>query len=281
MNIKFVVNDYMLIWSLLFQASISEAIHKVKQKLWVNYKTEYNGTYNDKDSILKEGKNFIPNDDTIYNIVMELKEYEKIKKNTEKYRLELMKLWDNKNSGITKEFEKITKMNFNDYTIFVVDSGLDYFDTNKTTGTKNNAITVGTSIDKKDPNKLILRIANEILKKEIKDYRATGSNRFIADAIIDMAINNELATRVYKKSCYFVGNPSLAYIKRQIYPYWLMYLGVLKSEMVEYMCRDKVAFDVNNYTYDKSLRKMNLEEFIDYCIANKNKIVKEEQLELI
>ena len=98
MNIKFVVNDYMLIWSLLFQASISEAIHKVKQKLWVNYKNEYNGTYNDKDAILKEGKDFIPNDDTIYNIVMELKEYEKIKKNTEKYRLELMKLWDNKNS---------------------------------------------------------------------------------------------------------------------------------------------------------------------------------------
>lgn len=281
MNIKFVVNDYILIWSLLFQASISEAIHKVKQKLWINYKAEYNNAYSDKDAILKEGKDFIPDDDTIYNIVMELKEYEKIKRNTEKYRLELMKLWDNKSSGINKEFEKITKLDFNDYTIFVVDSGLDYFDTNKTTGVKNNAITVGVAIDKKDPNKLVLKLANEILKKEIKDYRATGSNRFIAAAIVDMAINNELATRIHKKSCYFAGNPTLSYIKRQIYPYWLMYLGILKSEMAEYMCRDKIAFDINNYTYDKNLRKMNLEEFIDYCIINKTKIVKEEQLELI
>ena len=32
-NIKFVVNDYVLVWNLLFQASINERIHKLKQKL--------------------------------------------------------------------------------------------------------------------------------------------------------------------------------------------------------------------------------------------------------
>lgn len=42
MNLKFVVNDYVLIWNLLFQASISENIHKFKQKIWINYKNEYN-----------------------------------------------------------------------------------------------------------------------------------------------------------------------------------------------------------------------------------------------
>ena len=281
MNIKFVVNDYMLIWSLLFQASISESVHKLKQKLWINYKQEYNETYKDKDSILKEGKNFIPNDDTIYNVVMDAKEYEKIKKNTEKYRLELLKLWDNKNSGVSKEISSILKMKMNEYSIFVVDNRLNYFDTNKAAKVKNQALTVGVNIDKKDPNRLILKIAYEVLKKDIKDYRATGSNRFIADAIVDMAINNELATRLYKKSCYFEGNPTLTYIKRQVYPYWLMYLGVTKSDMANYMCRDKIAFDTAKFGYDKALRKMNLEEFIDYCIENKNRILKEEQLELI
>ena len=80
MNLKFLVNDYVLIWNLLFQASVSEKIHKLKQKLWVNYKIEYNNTYRDKDLILQDYKNFIPNDDIIYNIVMETKDYEKIKK---------------------------------------------------------------------------------------------------------------------------------------------------------------------------------------------------------
>ena len=35
MNIKFVVNDYILIWNLLFQASISEKMHVLKQKIWI------------------------------------------------------------------------------------------------------------------------------------------------------------------------------------------------------------------------------------------------------
>ena len=30
-----------------------------------------------------------------------------------------MKLWDSKDSGIPKEFEKVTKMNIDDYIIFV------------------------------------------------------------------------------------------------------------------------------------------------------------------
>ena len=32
MNAKFIVNDYVLIWNLLFQASISEKIYNFKQK---------------------------------------------------------------------------------------------------------------------------------------------------------------------------------------------------------------------------------------------------------
>ena len=83
MDVKFVVNDYVLIWNILFQASISESIYQLKQKLWVNYKEEYNNTYRDKNAILKDPKNFIPNDDTIYNIVIETKDYISLKKEAE------------------------------------------------------------------------------------------------------------------------------------------------------------------------------------------------------
>ena len=89
MNMKFMINDYILIWHLLFASSISESIYELKQKLWMNYKIEYNNVYKDKKQILKELKNFIPNDDTIYNFLLESKEYEKVKKQTEKYRIEI------------------------------------------------------------------------------------------------------------------------------------------------------------------------------------------------
>ena len=38
MDLKFVVNDYILIWNLLFGVSISESIYNLKQRLWKNYK---------------------------------------------------------------------------------------------------------------------------------------------------------------------------------------------------------------------------------------------------
>ena len=279
MNIKFVVNDYMLVWSLLFQASITEAIHKLKQKLWSNYKDEYNATYNDKNLILKEGKDFIPNDDTIYNLVIETKEYEKIKKAVEKYRLELTKLWDSKTIKVENELKSILKKDLSEYIVYTVDNNLDFIDGNKLSTTKKNAIILGKKIDKKDTNNLILKLSYEIIIKELKEYK--GVNKIIADAIIDLAINNELATRVSKKSCYFNGHANLLHIKRQIYPYWLMYLGVKKDEMTKYMTRDKIAFDIEMFPYYEKLATIDLDEFIEFCIKNKKYMVKEEQLEII
>lgn len=279
MNIKFVINDYMLVWSLLFQASVSETVHKLKQKLWVNYKNEYNAIYNDKHLILKEGKNFIPNDDTIYNIVMESKEYEKIKKSVEKYHLELIKLWENKDNKVNDQLKSIIKMPIDNCNIYIVNSEFNVIDNNK--AINKNIIILGKKIDKKNSTNLIVELSLEILKKQIKDYRGMGSNKLIADAIVDLAINNELATRISKTSTYFEGNPNLVYIKRQLYPYWLMYLGIKKEDMLSLMSRDKIAFDVDKFPYEEKLKFMNIEEFINYCILNKKHLIKEEQLEVI
>ena len=88
---KFLVNDYALIWNLLFQASFSEGIYKLKQKLWDTYRNEYNETFKDKELIMQDPKNFIPNNDIIYNIILENKNYEKLRKQVDKYRLEVMR----------------------------------------------------------------------------------------------------------------------------------------------------------------------------------------------
>ena len=52
MDIKFVVDDCVLIWNILFGPSVSDSIYKLKQKLWLNYKNEYNAKVNsDKTGI--------------------------------------------------------------------------------------------------------------------------------------------------------------------------------------------------------------------------------------
>ena len=279
MNIKFMVNDDMLIWTLLFQASISESIHKLKQKLWFNYKEQYNNTYHDKELILKDFKNFIPNDDTIYNIMLENKEYERIKKKVEKYRIEVLSLWDKQQKIIRKSLEEILKKTLSDYTVLVVEEQLNILELSQKKQSSNKTVILGRVIDKKDPNKILIDLLYEIVKKEIKEYPKI--NQLIAISVVSLAVHNELATRLNNKSYYFMGESQSTYVKRQIYPYWLMYLGVLEEEMSNYMLRDKIAFDLQKYPYNPKLKDMNIEEFINFCIQNKSSMIHEEQLELI
>ena len=279
MNLKFVVNDYVLIWNLLFQASINEKVHKLKQKLWINYKKEYNNTYRDKELILKDTKNFIPNDDTIYNIVLETKEYEKIKKDTEKYRNEVLKIWDNNKKEATKIIKSITRLELKPYQILVVSEQLDIIDTTTVKDAKINTVVLGKKVTSDTSMKLLVELVFQILKHEFKEYKSEYKE--IVDAVVELAVLNELPTRLTGRSHYLTGDPTLNYLKRQIYPYWLMYLGADKEDMLSFMMRDKIAFDVDKYAYEKELKKKDLLEFIDFCIRNQKYIVKINELEII
>lgn len=268
MNAKFIVNDYALIWTLLFQASISDSILRLKQKLWDTYKNEYNQTYKDKENILKDYKNFIPNDDTIYNIIIEDKNYEKIKKQAEKYRQEIMKLWDKHKKETTDLAENIIRMDLSEYTFFTVNKELSVMD-----HPLKGSMIIGKPIDQKNPMNIIYEILLFIVMNNIKKYQNEDNN--IKKAIVELAILNEYATRVNDRSCYLSGNPELLTLKRYLYPYWLMYLGIKKEEFPTFMMRDKISFDVDRYAYEKELQKMTLEEFIDFCVRNKKYILAE------
>lgn len=279
MNLKFVVNDYVLIWNLLFQASINERIHKLKQKLWINYKQEYNATYRDKEVMLKDPKNFIPNDDGIYNIMLETKEYDRIKKNTEKYRNQVLKIWDDNKKETNKILKAITKIDWKPYEVLVVSDQLDIMDTTTPKDAKINTIVLGKKVTVDTSLKLLVELIFRILKKELQDYKVEYKE--IVDAVIELAILNEYPTRLTGRSHYLTGDPTLNYLKRQIYPYWLMYLGTDKEEMMNLMMRDKIAFDIDKYPYEKELKKKDLLEFVDFCIRNQKYIVKIHELEII
>lgn len=276
---KFVVNDYVLIWNLLFQASITESIHKLKQKLWLNYKKEYNSTYHDKELILKDPKNFIPNDDTIYNIVVETKEYEKIKRSTEKYRNTILKLWDERKKEINRILKEILRFDIKTYHVLVVNDTLDVIDATTPKDAKVNTLIFGKKICNGDVTKVVVDLVYQMIKKEMKEYKKDYKE--IVQAVVELAILNEFATQLTGRSHYLTGDPTLNYLKRQIYPYWLMYLGATKEDMLNYMMRDKIAFDLDKYPYEKQLKKVDLLEFTDFCIRNQKYIVKINELEII
>lgn len=268
MNTKFIVNDYILIWNLLFGASVSETMHKMKQKIWDTYKLEYNAMFKDKDEILKDYKNFIPDNDIIYNIVLESKEYEKIKKNVEKYRLEVMQVWDKNKKENENLIKNIVRKKLPAYTMFVVNKELNIIDYNE-----GNKIILGREIDKKEPLRILFEIHMTIAKNNLKRYKEEFEP--FKKAIVELAILNEFGTRLSGRSCYQSGTPSLLPLKRWLYPYWLMYLGIPKEKFDEYMTRDKIVFDKEKYAYEKELKKMDIEEFIEFCIRNRRYIVRE------
>ena len=273
MNVNFVVNDYILIWNLLFGASISESVHKMKQRIWDTYRKEYNDLFKDKTQIMEDYKNFIPNNDTIYNIVMESKDYEKLKSQAEKYRVEVMKIWDQNKKETDVLYHNIFRKKLPNYTIFIANKELNMME-----HIPENNLIVGQSIDKKDELKILLDIHMKILENNIKRYKEEYN--VFKKAILELAIYNEYATRVQERSCYQIGDPSLQSLKRQLYPYWLMYLGVPKEDFFTYMTRDKIEFPTDKYVYEKELKKINLEEFIEFCIRNKRYIIRETKQEV-
>ncbi len=267
MSTNFIVNDYALIWNLLFQASISESIYNLKQKLWESYRNEYNSTYKDKLPILKDIKNFIPDNDTIYNVVLENKNYEKIRKQAEKYRLELMKLWDKNKKNTTRLVKEILRIEIPDYNFFIVNKELNIID-----HPINGSMIIGKNIDSSNPLNILYEINMHIAMNNIKWYEA--EDKKFKKAIVELAVLNEYPTIINNKSYYLSGTPELQELKRWLYPYWLMYLGIPQEDFFSYMMRDKISFDVDKYAYEKELKKMNIEEFIDFCIRNQRYIIR-------
>ncbi|MEG1495134.1 MAG: hypothetical protein RR047_02560 [Bacilli bacterium] len=278
MKLNFIVNDYLLTWNLLFGASISEDSYNYKTKLWKTYKKQYNALTCEDKVMLSDIKNFIPDDDTLYNTVFETELFTTLKKETEKHRLYLMKIWDSYKKDIIKSCQEIIRLNFdNTYNILVVHPSMDtvYYDLNN----KERNIVWGRKADMKDATATLISILYTVVRYQIGNQ--FPNYKEIVQAILELAINNELYTRLKDKSNYLAGDASLSFLKRQIYPYWLMYLGATEDSFTGYMMRDKIAFDIDKYPVEANLKKLDLIQFIEFCIKNQKYIIRINQLEII
>ena len=271
MNIQFIVNDYLLAWNLLFRPSISEDIQKLKEKLWKNYSKDYMKLEKENVEILKYTSDFIPDDDTIYNFIFQSEEFKLVKKQTDKYRRFLMRIWDSHQKEIQKDLKELLRFKVeNNYQIMVIHPYFDNVEFLKKNPKKN--IVWGKKEDTEDGLKAIMRILFTVIKYEIGDYQT--ENKEIVNAVEDLLVTNEIYTRITGISKYHEGIKKLRVLKKQIYPYWLMYQGADREELVSYMMRDQMPFDIDKDPIEKGLRKIDLKEFIDFCCKNQKYIVK-------
>lgn len=276
MRLNFQTNDYLLIWNLLYGASISPRVHSFKQKLWTTYKKQYNSGFKDKEEMLQDFKNYIPDDDTLYNLVLESDTFMTIKRETEKHRVELLKIWDENKKNIIKNLKEILRFPMKDnYNILVLHPHMD------TLLTSNSTSNIGWGF-RNDLSDCIMTLTNIIytlVSYELKGFQKEYKE--IVQAVLELSIYNELYTRISGISNHLAGDKTLSFLKRQIYPYWLMYLGCDKEDMTHYMMRDQIAFDIDEYTIEKGLKKVNLYDFIKFCIRNQKHIIRINTLEII
>lgn len=275
MKLQFIVNDYLLAWNLLFRPSVSEEVQKLKEKLWKNYSKDYMKLEKENVEILKYTSDFIPDDDTIYNFIFESEEFKILKKQTEKYRKFLMRIWDSHQKEIIKNLEELLRFKIeNNYQIMVIHPYFDNVEFLKKNPKKN--IVWGKKEDTEDGLKAIMRILFTVVRYELCDYQ--GSNTEIVNAVEDLLVTNEIYTRITGISKYREGIKKLSVLKRQLYPYWLMYQGADREELVSYMMRDQMPFDIDKYPVEKGLRKLDIKGFIDFCCDNQKYIIRLNEL---
>ena len=209
MNVEFVVNDYLLAWNLLFKPSISEDIQNLKERLWKNYSKQYMKMEKENVEILKYTNDFIPDDDTIYNFIFNTDEFKLVKKQTDKYRRFLMRIWDSHQKDIQNSLKELLRFKVeNNYQILVVHPYLDNVEYLKKNPKKN--IVWGKKEDIEDGLKAIIRILFTLVKYEIGDYQSV--NKEMVSAIIDLLVSNEIYTRLSGFSRYEDGLKKLRFL---------------------------------------------------------------------
>lgn len=283
MNLEFFVNEYLLAWYLLYSASLSKEIDKFRKNLWSKYKKEYNFCYKDKQEIMKYGRDFIPDNDILYNEIFKSDLYLSLKKETEKHKMHLIKLFNNDAKIIKKCVKEVLKLELKEaYPVFVIHPRMECIEFNQ----QSSSLVWGSDKDKFDA---ITVLITTVVKGMYEDYNKEYKE--IVNAIVELAVVNEIAKIITNTNTYHLGDKTLSIIKRQIYPFWLMYLGCdSKEDLISKMIEDKIAFDIDYYPIDKKMKKLSLTDFIDFCVKNNRHILKlshvlkieeEEEIEVI
>lgn len=273
MKLDFVVNKYLLMWHLLYQSSISAEVHALKLDLWNRFRKEYSIIHKEKKAMLEELDDYIPFDDSLFDRLENSIEYRKLKQETKRYRLAIMEIWDKNYKTYIREINKIMKCQLKlSYTVCVIHPSFNLVEIEE----DKNMITIGKKISYQDHNNFLTYLVYKIIKNEFQQIKA--HDREFIDVVVELAITNELYTRITKESKYHLGKKQLREIKEKVYPYWLMYLGVERSQMEKYMIRDNIFFSIADYKEVEELKHLDIFEFIQFILKNKRSLMRKKKV---
>ncbi len=260
-------NDYLLAWYLIYGASLSKEFDKLKQSLYTKHQKEYNNCYKDRPEIVKYGKDFIPDNDLLYDEVMNSKFFKSLRKETVNHKLHIERMLNNSKAEINDYTKRILKLEKTyNYNIFIVHPRLERVDYVKDYQT----IIWGSEKVKFDALKIILI---NVTKSLLKDCCCDETDKNILKVILELCTLNEFLEQV-DINAYASGDDSLRMLKMKIYPYWLMYLGYIEREdFINKMIKDHIAIDITNIRINKDLCKLDIIDFFNYVIKNKDKIL--------
>jgi len=270
MELEFYIDDYLLMWELLFTRSFSNKFNNYKTKLWKIYNSEYKKMYDDKNKMLNDLDNYIPDDDTIYNILEDTVEYKNIIDYVEKYKISIISVWDKYKKDINKNLKRILKRRLPLYKVLIVYDKLNMVEVVEVNNV--NYIILGKHFS--NPISIIYDILYVILKQEY------SKNTSYFNTIVAMVIN-ELSTTISNKSLPYLATNQDNGIKTKIYPYFLMYLGISKKDVKNYMKKDNVFFDENRYIYNYDLSRIDIYDFIEYVNNNINDILSNNDIDIM
>lgn len=281
MRLNFIINKYLLMWYLLCRESNINEVNDFKQNFLSLHRKEAFMLIKEKDIIMSYLKDYIPDDDFIFNKFYNTDEFKKLQKDTNKYRISMLEAYDKNKKVLLKNLNKLLKYDLNiSYDICFVHKKLDVIEFNL----KTNLIVLGKDIKSFDALGFYILIVYKILENEYKKFKP--EEKEIVTSILELVIYNELFTRVSGKNRYNIGNQNLRKTKEKIYPYFLMYMGILESDFDKRMEEDNIYFD--SVKYDNNLKLMDLYSFITFIIKNKTRVldtkilkVKNEQEEML
>ena len=281
MKLNFIINKYLLMWYLLCRESNINEVNDFKQNFLSLHRKEAFMLIKEKDIIMSYLKDYIPDDDFIFNKFYNTDEFKKLQKDTNKYRISMLEAYDKNKKELLKNLNKLLKYDLNiSYDICFVHKKLDVIEFNL----KTNLIVLGKDIKSSEALGFYILIVYKILENEYKKFKP--EEKEIVTSILELVIYNELFTRVSGKNRYNIGNQNLRKTKEKIYPYFLMYMGIIESDFDKRMMEDSIYFD--SVKYDNNLKLMDLYSFITFIIKNKTRVldtkilkVKKEQEEML
>lgn len=240
----------------------SEEIENIKDILWNKYLSGYKrlfniSSYNPQYFFLDaDVKNTI-------NIFKDTKEYKQLYEETKIYLDSINNYWNKNKDFINNYLKKIIKEDFDLSPIVYIshpNTCVGYsFD--------NNKIAWGHYKGIKDPNYNLTYLVHEGLHCLIP-YEKNDTKEIcdVKHSIIELISDYELYSRLKNESTFEKGHSYLDAYKKIIYPYWLRYINLNNDEIETRIMKDKVDKNLINDIENIDISKMNINQFIDFCL---------------